>query len=80
MRMFVLVLATIWFQPFFHLRTDEKSSSILIKLARFLNPGEYMMFAGLIALACVAAEAAVAQGVDHTLIAMASTVTTGMAR
>lgn len=81
MRMFVLVLAAFWFQPLLHARTtDGQPLSILSKAVRLLNLGEYLMAAGLIALACIAAESGLANSVNHTFIALATTITTGVAQ
>jgi len=44
------------------------------------NLTEYAMAFSLIALGCVAGETAVAHSVNQTLIAMATTITTGVAR
>ena len=41
---------------------------------------EYAMAVGLIALGCVAGEAAIATNVNHLFIAVATTITTGVLR
>jgi Flp pilus assembly pilin Flp len=54
------------------------------KLAMSQNDGqamaEYAMAVALIAFGCVAGEAAVATSVNHTFIALATTITTGVAQ
>jgi hypothetical protein len=80
-RLFVLVLAAIWFQPLLHFRAEDRDpASFLIRPARLLDLSEFLMAASLIALACVAFESAAAHSVNQTLITMASSITAGMAR
>ena len=73
MRMFVLVLAAVWFQPLLpSMAIDGQPASILMRAFRNLNLREYGMVAGLITLACVAGLAAVANSVNWTIVAVAS--------
>ena len=81
MRMFVLVLAAVWFQPLLHSRAREgRHASLLMKVARLLDLSECAMAAGMILLGCIAVESAVASSVDRTFVAVASTIASGIAR
>lgn len=73
MRMFVLVLAAVWFQPLLpSMAREGEPASVLTGSLRFLNLREYGMAISLIAFACIAGQAAVAHSINQTLLVMAT--------
>jgi hypothetical protein len=56
------------------------AASSILKSNDGQSMSEYVMAVGVIALGCVAGEAAIAHSVNETLVTVATTITTGLAR